>query len=135
MKFSWPLFEKRDFEYDSQDNEDWTNGYPISENYQTAFESIIPKWRATPLPAFDEAGNFIKVRDHKFSLKGALVLVYFQLKHYTIRDKNSNGIAGNTFTAIATQIKILEHAKRNASPYKSQLLKGLVTLPRSPTKH
>ncbi|KAF8798368.1 hypothetical protein BYT27DRAFT_7343617 [Phlegmacium glaucopus] len=136
LKFSWPLFEKRDFEYDSQDEEDWSNGYPITDAHQKAFKAILPKWRATPLPAYDESGNFIKIQDHELTLKGALVLVYFQLKHYTIKDRNSNGVLGNTFTAIATQIKILERAaKRNTSPYKTQMLKGPINLPRSPTKH
>ncbi|KAF8815383.1 hypothetical protein BYT27DRAFT_7333929 [Phlegmacium glaucopus] len=137
MKFSWPLFEKREFAYDSQDEEDWSNRYPIAENYKTTFKAIVHKWRATPLLAYDESGNFIKVLDHEFLLKRALVLVYFNLKHYAIRDKKTNhdGIAGNTFTAIASQIMILERpAKRNTSPYKTQLLKGPITLPRSPTK-
>ncbi|KAF8801912.1 hypothetical protein BYT27DRAFT_7215789 [Phlegmacium glaucopus] len=135
MRFSCPLFEKRDFEYDSQDDEDWSNDYPIDTKYKPTFKAIIEKWRVTPLPAYDKNGKFIRVRDQENYLKGSLVLVYFQLKHYGIREKDSNSITSNTFTAVTTQIKILQRApKRNASPYKSQLLKGPVTLPTSPSR-
>ena len=64
----------------------------------------------TPLPAFDANGKFIKVSDLENSLRGSLVLVYFELKHYAIKDKKTNGVAGNTFSAIATQVKILKRA-------------------------
>jgi hypothetical protein len=68
------------------------------------------------------------------SLKGSLVLVYFELKHFAIRGKRTDGVAGNTFSAIATQVKILERgADRRPSPYKSQLLKGPKFLPQSPS--
>ncbi|KAF8803423.1 hypothetical protein BYT27DRAFT_7340892 [Phlegmacium glaucopus] len=117
FRFSWPLFEKRTIAYDSTDDEDWSNGYPIAEKFQGTFESIISKWRANPLPAFDVRGNFIKLR------------------HYTIRDKQTIGVAGNTFSATATQVQVLEPAtKRAPSPYKSLLLKGPTFLPQSPSK-
>ncbi|KAF8802411.1 hypothetical protein BYT27DRAFT_7261183 [Phlegmacium glaucopus] len=136
MRFSSPLFEKRDFEYDPLDEEDWSNGYLINDKYKTAFKAIIQKWRVTPLPAYDENANFIRVRDQENYLKGSMVLIYFQLRHYAIRDKDTNGITGNTFTASATQIKILQRApKKKASPYKSQMLKGPTTLPTSPSKY
>ncbi|KAF8817653.1 hypothetical protein BYT27DRAFT_7237288 [Phlegmacium glaucopus] len=135
LKFSWPLFEKRTMAHDPSDMEDWSNGYPISNDFKDAFNSIIPKWRVTPLPAFDATGKFIQIHDLEASLSGSLVLVYFQLKHYAIKDKKTNEIASNTFTAIATQIKILEPAaKRKRSPYKSLMLKGPTVLPQSPTK-
>ena len=62
-----------------------------------------------PLPAFD-AGEYIKMHKLKDSLRGSLVLVYFKLKHYAIKDKKKDGVAGNTFSALATytQVKVLE---------------------------
>ena len=84
------------------DEKDWLNDYPISMKYRDMFDDIITKWRATPLPAFDASGKFIKVGDLEDSLRGSLVLVYFELKHYTIKDQRSTGIASNTFTAIAS---------------------------------
>ncbi|KAF8808339.1 hypothetical protein BYT27DRAFT_7255660 [Phlegmacium glaucopus] len=135
IKFSWPLFEKRSRAYNSTDEEDWTNGYPISVKFHRMFENIVHKWHANPLPAFDAQGKFIKVNDLEFSLKGSLVLVQFNLRHYAIRDKRTNGITSNTFTATATQVQILEPATtQRPSPYKSLMLKGPTFLPQSPSK-
>jgi hypothetical protein len=115
--------------------EDWTNEYPIAPKYKDLFDDIAPRWRATPLPAFNTSGTFIKVHEQEFTLRGSLALVYFQLRHYPIRSKRNNGIAGNTFSATVTQVKILERgAERRSSPYKSQLLKGPISLPQSPSK-
>jgi hypothetical protein len=103
--------------------------------YSDLFNDIVPRWRVTPLPAYDASGDFIKTHNLEVALKGSLVLVYFELRHYAIKDKRSNGVAGNTFTAIATQVKVLERgADRRPSPYKSQLLKGPSVLPQSPSK-
>jgi hypothetical protein len=64
-----------------------------------------------------------------------LVLVYFELKHYAIRDKRTNAIMSNTVSAMATQVKVLERgAERRPSPYKSLMLKGPSFLPQSPSK-
>jgi len=116
------------------DPEDWTNDYPIAPKYKDLFDDITPRWRATPLPAYDTDGKFIDIRNHKVSLSGSLVLVYFQLRHYVIRNKRTNGVGGNTFSAVATQVKILQHAaERGSSPYKSLLLKGPTLLPQSPS--
>ena len=117
------------------DDEDCSNSYPIGLKYQDIFDDIVAKWRVTPLPGFDASGKFIKVSDLENSLRGSLVLVYFELKHYAIKDKKTNGVAGNTFSAIATQVKILERGPdRRPSPYKSLLLKGPKSLPQSPSK-
>jgi hypothetical protein len=99
------------------------------------FDDLIPKWRVTPLPAFDATGKFLKIQDLEVSLRGALVLVYFELKHYSIKEKKSDCVASNTISAIATQVKILERgAERRPSPYKSLMLKGPSTLPHSPSE-
>lgn len=121
--------------FSASDEEDWMNGYPISDKYKEAFENIASRWRATPLPAFDSSGKFIKVRDLEVSLTGSLILVYFELRHYAIRDRRTNGVSTNTFSATATQVTILESgAVRNPSPYKSLMLKGPKFLPQSPSK-
>ena len=71
----------------------------------------------TLLPAFDANGKFIKVHDLEGALRGSMVLVYFELKHYAIKDKRSTGIASNTISAISTQVKVLESgADRLPSP-------------------
>lgn len=117
------------------DDEDWTNGYPISERFRDTFDNIVSRWRVTPLPAFDTNEKFIRANDLEVSLRGSLVLVYFELKHYAIRDKRTSGVGTNTFSAIATQVKILERGSgRNPSPYKSLMLKGPKFLPQSPSK-
>ena len=116
-------------------DEDWSNNYLITQRYKDTFDDIVPRWHVTPLPVFDVSGNFIKIHELEISLQESLVLVYFKLKHYLIRDKKITGIAGNTFSAIATQVKILQHAAECcSSPYKSQMLKGPTFLPESPTK-
>ena len=117
------------------DEEDWSNDYPIATKYQDTFDDIVSRWRVTPLPAFDTTGKFIKIRDLENSLRGSLVLVYFEVRHYPIRDKRTNAIASNTVTAIATQVTVLERGSdRRPSPYKSQMLKGPKVLPQSPSK-
>jgi hypothetical protein len=73
--------------------------------------------------------------DQEVSLRGSLVLVYFELKHYAIRDKKSNIVITNTFSATATQVRILERGSDlKPSPYRSLLLKGPKILPQSPRK-
>ncbi|KAF8816198.1 hypothetical protein BYT27DRAFT_7248506 [Phlegmacium glaucopus] len=135
LRFSWPLFEKRTKQYDVTDDEDWTNDYPMTEQYKDAFEQIIPKWRISPLAAYDTTQKFIKANDLDLMLRHSLVLVHFQLKHYAIRDKKSNSVGTNTFTALATQVKILEHgADRRPTAYKSRMLKGPTSLRQSPAK-
>ncbi|KAF8800256.1 hypothetical protein BYT27DRAFT_7217171 [Phlegmacium glaucopus] len=131
LKFSWPLFERRA----STDEEDWTNGYPMTERYKDAFQDIIPKWRVSPLPAYDTTQKFIKANNLKTKLRDSLVLVYFELKHYAIKDKTTNNVDTNTFTALATQVTVLDHGtEHRPTPYKSQLLKGPTSLAQSPTK-
>ena len=78
---------------------------------------------------------FVKTHELEHMLKGSLVLVHFELKHFPIKQKKSSNIAGNTFSAVATQVKILERAaERKPSPYKSLMLKGLTVLPHTPSK-
>ena len=121
--------------YTATDDEDWTNDYPISDKFRESFDNIVPRWRVAPLPAFDTNGKFIKISDFEVSLRGSLVLVYFELKHYAIKDKRTNYVTTNTFSATATQVKILERAaERKSSPYKSLLLKGPKFLSQSPSK-
>ena len=117
------------------DDKDWSNDYPIALKYKDTFDDIITRWRVTPLPAFYTSGKFIKTCELEVALRGSLVLIYFELKHYPIKDKRSNGIASNTFSAIAMQVKILEcGTKCCPSPYKSLMLKGPTILPQSPSK-
>jgi hypothetical protein len=121
--------------FSATDEEDWSNDYPITHRYWDLFHDIVQKWRVTPLPAFDAKKNFIKIHDLESSLRGSLVLVYFDLKHYSIKDKRTDGIASNTFSATVTQVTILERGSdQRRSPYKSQLLKGPTFLPQSPPK-
>jgi hypothetical protein len=116
------------------DREDFSNGYPISDRYRETFDSIVSRWRVAPMHAFDESEQFVKAHNLEVTLRGSLVLVEFELKHYAIRDKRSNGISTNTFSATATQVRVLERGSINPSPYKSMLMKGPKPLPRSPRK-
>ena len=109
-------FLKTDVSAPATDDEDWSNGYPIGFKYRDLFEDILPKWRVTPLPAFDVSGKFIKAHELEIALRGSLVLVYFELKHYSIR--RMVGVASNTVTAVATQVRILERgADQHPAPY------------------
>ena len=109
----------------SHRHEDWSNDYPILLKYKDTFEDIVPKWCVSPLCAYDTKNHFMKTDELESSLKGSLVHVYFQLRHYAIKSKRTDGIAGNTFSAILTQVKVLERGSEQCrSPYRSMLLKG-----------
>jgi hypothetical protein len=117
------------------DKDDWSNSYPISERFRESYDNIMSRWRVNPLHVFDTNEDFLKIHDFEVSLRGSLVLVYFELKHYAIKDRRTNGIGTNTFSATATQVQILERAAvKNPSPYKSLLTKGPKHLPQSPKK-
>ena len=89
----------------------------------------------SPLPAFDASGKFIKTRDLENALRGSMVLVYFEMRHYAIKEKKGTSITSNTVSAIATQVSVVESgADRLPSPYKSQLLKGPKFLPQAASK-
>jgi hypothetical protein len=105
------------------------------DKYRNQLKDIVTRWRLTPLSAYDSAGTFIRIQDLETSLRGSLVLVYFQLKHYAIKNKKADKISSNTFSSVATQVKILQRAaERRPSPYKSLMLKGPIILPQSPSK-
>jgi hypothetical protein len=72
------------------------------DKYRNQLKDIVTRWRLTPLSAYDSAGTFIRIQDLETSLRGSLVLVYFQLKHYAIKDKKADKISSNMFSAIAT---------------------------------
>jgi hypothetical protein len=115
--------------------EDFSNGFPINPDYKEVFDKIVHRWRVTPLRAYDANGTFIKISEQELVLPGSLVLVYFQLKHYAFKKKMSDGVGSNTFTATATQVKVLERPTvRQASPYRSLVMKGPTFLPQSPSK-
>ena len=120
-----------DIRLPATDEEDWTNNYAIALKFKDVLEDIAPKWHVNrdPLPAFDMKGRFIKVHNLESLLTGSLVLVYFELKHYAIKSKKTDNIAGNTFSAISTQVKVLEPGtEHRQSPYKSLMLKGPIVL-------
>lgn len=111
------------------------NGYLISERYRESFNRIMPWWHVTPLPAYDEKGKFIKAQDLEMSLRGSLILIYFKLRHYAIRDKRMTHINTNTFSTMVTQVKVLMHGPgQNPSPYRSLMLKCPRALPQFPSK-
>ena len=117
------------------DNEDWSNDYPVDDRFRDAFEDLVSKWRVSPLPAFDASGKFIKTRDLENALRGSMVLVYFEMRHYAIKEKKGTSITSNTVSAIATQVSVVESgADRLPSPYKSQILKGPKFLPQATSK-
>lgn len=120
------------------DKDDWTITYPISDRFREPFEKIIPRWRVNALAVYDTNDKFVKYEDLELRLTGSLVLVYFELRHYAIKDRQTNTVSTNTFTATATQIKILERGGLQTSspmsPYKSMMMKGPKHLPQSPTR-
>ena len=54
------------------------------------------------MPAYGANSSFIKIRDLEAMMRGSLVLVYFELKHYSIKDKRSSDVSSNMISAIAT---------------------------------
>lgn len=84
--------------------------------------------------AYNLDNKFINPDDLMKHMLGAQVLVYFNLRHYTIGGRNADDIRGNTFSAYATQVQIIRKAETLKSPYKSKVLRGPFTLPQSPTK-
>jgi hypothetical protein len=92
-------------------------------------------YHVTPMLVYNMDNKFINPDNLMKHLLGVQALVYFNLKHYAIRHKDTNDIRGNTFLAYATQVKIVGKAKTLKSPYKSKILKGPITLPQSPAKH
>jgi hypothetical protein len=117
----------------ADDRDDWSYDYPISDRYKEHWDKILRSWRPSPLVVYDSKNVFVNPGDLELSLRGSLVLVYFQMRHYEIQGKDKK-INGNTFTATVIQIKVLEEGKKNRPSYKAQLLKGPVTLPQSPRK-
>jgi hypothetical protein len=82
------------------------------------------------LATYDADGSYVKPYNLETALMGSLVLVYFQVKHYAIRNSKSAGLSSNTFSAMPTQVKILECAAESGpSPYKAIMLKGPTVLP------
>jgi hypothetical protein len=69
------------------DEEDWTNSYPISEKYRHNLDGIVSRWHVTPLYTFDVSGEYISIPKQESALRGSMALIYFQLKHYAIKDK------------------------------------------------
>jgi hypothetical protein len=61
----------------AMDEEDWSNDYLIAPKYRDTYDDIVLKWQATPLPAFDASGKFIKIHNLEDSIRGSLALVYF----------------------------------------------------------
>jgi hypothetical protein len=91
------------------DDNDCTTNYPIAEEYRAALHAIKPKWHVTPLPAFDTRDEPICSPKMTATLKESLVLVHFNLKHFSISEKKKKTASRNVFTATPTHIKILKY--------------------------
>ena len=100
-----------------------------------AFAQVYHTHCVTQMPAYTMEDKFINPVDLMKELLSTQVLIYFNLRHYTIQDKdNANKFKGNSFSAYITQVKILQKVDSVKPAYKSKLLKGPITSSKSEGK-
>jgi hypothetical protein len=77
-----------------------TEKWPITSKYRDEFDSMKFDFMACPLRVYRDK-TFVEPRDVNGALTGAVVEVYFGMRHYYLRDKKFD-----TFQAEIQQIKI-----------------------------
>lgn len=84
--------------------------WPVfSPSARKELESMQGTHCVIPLPAYDIDGNLISPREYRAKLKGALVVMRFDLTHWTISAKQGRP-ATDTFVANIRRIDILEES-------------------------
>lgn len=93
--------------------DDLTENWPVKDVFKSELNKIKYKFEACPLPVY--AGDrFIRLKDVHAMMKGALVAVHFELKHFYIKGKKED-----SFNATVQQIDILQPGKaRPANAFK-----------------
>ena len=71
------------------------------------YDELISTHHWAPLAIYDEDQKFVECEDAYKALCGALVEVYFTLKHYHIKKEGYD-----SFTAIPLQVQILKWAMK-----------------------
>jgi hypothetical protein len=79
-----------------------TEGWPIPSKHKEEFESVKFDFMAYPLRVYRDK-VFVEPRDVNEALTGAVVEVFFTMRHYYLRDKKFD-----TFQAEIQQIKIIK---------------------------
>lgn len=93
-----------------------TDGWPVPVELQDAFDAIKYTYKVNPLPVYRN-DVFVEPLLVNKALKGALVEVHFNIRHFKIEEHDS-------FTAIPLQVIILKDGPPETnSPYKRKNLR------------
>lgn len=96
--------------------------WPVRDELKVELDKIKFKFEARPLPVY-VGDHFIKPEDVHAMLKGALVEVHFELKHFCIKKKKED-----SFNAFVQQVIILQPGKaRPVNAFKRRnIFQGLI---------
>ena len=105
-----------------------TEHWPVKASLQADLNKIKFDFEASPLPVYVE-GRFVQPNDVQEMLRGALVEVHFELRHFYIQKDNRD-----SFNATVQQVLVLQPSvARPATAYKERnLLEGPIPLNSSP---
>jgi hypothetical protein len=78
----------------------------IPEDMNESFRKLISTHAVQPLPVYKD-GIYVEPQHVNAALKNALVEVHFCLRHYQIKDKNSERFV-DSFAATVQQIIVLK---------------------------
>ena len=94
-----------------------TNRWPVRPKLRAELEAIKYDFEACPLPVYI-GERFIDPKSVPGIMKGALVEVQFELKHFTINKKKED-----SFCAIVQQVLVLKPGEtRPVTPYKRKIV-------------
>jgi hypothetical protein len=123
------LFSERNANGDPDSVDSVTEHWPISPDLRPSLDEIKYDYRALPLRVYigDKYVSVEKVND---TLRGALVEIHFEVRHFTIQQKNFD-----SFNASIKQIIVLQPGEpEEASPYKrDSVLEGSEPIRKKPT--
>jgi hypothetical protein len=106
--------------------DDISANWPRPEDMNKSFRKLISTHAVQPLPVYKD-GIYVELQHVNAALKNALVEVHFSLRHYQIKDKNSDHFM-DSFAATVQQIIVLkEGVPKKPNVYKRKnLLDGPV---------
>ena len=84
--------------------------WPVSSpSAKKELASMQGTHNVVPLPAYDSEGNLISPREYRSKLKGALVVMRFDLTHWSFPAREGRS-AADTFVANIRRIDLLEES-------------------------
>ena len=77
--------------------------------------------QVNPLLAYDQNGSLLEPQDYAKCLEGATVVIYFELNHYVIHQKDEHTV--DTFRACITKIRVILPPETSpATPQRKKVL-------------